>query len=64
MCGASVERSIYRGLPVRQARPHEPPRTLSDLITLHTDEMTEAGKLIRRSKSAVLLAPKRSRWAE
>jgi integrase len=53
-----VERSIDRGLPVRRARPHEPPRTLSDLITLHTDDMAEAGKLIRRSKSAVLLALK------
>jgi integrase len=53
-----VERSIDRGLPVRRARPHEQPRTFSDLITLHTDDMAEAGKLIRRSKSAVLLALK------
>jgi hypothetical protein len=48
-----VERSIDHGLPVRRARPHEPPRTFSDLITLHIDDMAEAGKLIRRSKSAV-----------
>jgi len=53
-----VERTIDRGLPVRQARPHEPPRTLSDLITLHIDDMAEAGKLTGRSKSAVLLALK------
>jgi integrase len=53
-----VERSIDRGLPVRRARSHEQPRTFSDLITLHTDDMAEAGKLIRRSKSAVLLALK------
>jgi hypothetical protein len=53
-----VERSIDRGLPVRPARSHEPPRTFSDLITLYTDDMAEAGKLIRRSKSAVLLALK------
>jgi hypothetical protein len=53
-----VERSIDRGLPVRRARSHEQPRTFSDLITLHTDDIAEAGKLIRRSKSAVLLALK------
>lgn len=53
-----VERSIDRGIPVRRARPHEPPRIFSDLITLHIDDMTEVGKPIRRSKAAVLEALK------
>jgi hypothetical protein len=53
-----VERSIDRGLPIRRARPHEPPRIFSDLITLHIDDMAGVGKPIRRSKAAVLEALK------
>jgi hypothetical protein len=53
-----VERSIDRGLLVRRARPHEPPRIFSDLITLHIDDMAGVGKPIRRSKAAVLEALK------
>ena len=53
-----VERSIDRGIPVRRARPHEPPRIFSDLITLHIDDLTEVGKSIGRSKAAVMEALK------
>jgi len=38
-----VERSIDRGIAIKRARPHEPPRIFSDLITLHIDDMTEVG---------------------
>jgi len=53
-----VERSIDKEIPVKRARPNEPPRTFSDLITLHIDDLAEVGKPIRRSKSAVMEALK------
>src|SRR5215510_7952452 len=51
-----IERSIDRGAPIRRSRPHEEPRTFSDLIALHLDDLAEVGKPVRRSKSMVLKA--------
>jgi hypothetical protein len=53
-----VERSTDKGIPVKRARPNEPPRIFSDLITLHIDDLTEVGKPIRRWKGAVVEALK------
>jgi hypothetical protein len=52
------ECSIDKGIPVKRARPNEPPRIFPDLITLHIDDLTEVGKAIRRSKGAVMEALK------
>ncbi|UWU95738.1 hypothetical protein [Bradyrhizobium sp. CB1015] len=55
-----VERSIDRGTPIRGSRSHKQPRTFSDLIALHLDDLAQVGKPVRRSKSMVLKALKTS----
>jgi hypothetical protein len=53
-----AERSIDRGTPIRRSKSHERPRTFSDLIALHLDDLAQVGKPVRRSKSMVLKALK------
>ena len=50
-----TERTIDQGLDPRSVNPLKV-RSFGDIIDLHVKDMLEVGKIIRRSKSAVLEA--------
>lgn len=52
-----TERTIDKGLDPKAVNPKQA-QTVADIIDLHIHDIAEVGKVIRRSKRAVLESPK------